>query len=112
MVDGDAIRSCLILAIQVTGRTVETITGIACHAPGQALVEALHKAGGVQCGYCTAGIVMGVLSYLEESPSPTDVRQALSGHVCRFTGYASIVEAVGEYAAQQADHAAEYKDQP
>jgi len=95
--DGEPVRSCLILAIQVNGRSVETVEGLA-PSPDQLhpLQEAFHDAHGLQCGFCTAGILMTLVPFLETHPEPTEeqIRNALSGNLCRCTGYQHIVDAV------------------
>ncbi len=95
--DGLPVRSCLMLAPQADGHEIMTVEGL---APGpkdlHPLQEAMHECHGLQCGYCTPGILMTMKVFLEEHPSPTenDVREALSGNLCRCTGYQHIVDAV------------------
>ena len=104
-VDGVAVRSCLMLAVQVEGRCVDTVEGL---GPNQALgdlQEAFRRHHALQCGFCTAGILMSCADYLERvtNPDEEDVRQMLSGHLCRCTGYTPIVAAVMDVAkARQA----------
>jgi aerobic-type carbon monoxide dehydrogenase small subunit (CoxS/CutS family) len=98
LLDGGAVRSCLMLAPQVGGRDVRTIADVADDdAPGgmHPLQAALKRAGAVQCGYCTAGIVLSLLSLLEENAAPgrVEIEDALGGHICRCTGYSAIVDA-------------------
>ncbi|MFI8829034.1 (2Fe-2S)-binding protein [Streptomyces sp. NPDC053431] len=105
LVDNQAVRSCLLLAVQSRGRDIRTVANLTsddCQL--HPLQAALKKAGGVQCGYCTAGIILSVLSFLDENPSPTPaaIREALSGHICRCTGYTGIIEAVEQYAQNTA----------
>ena len=92
--DGEPVRSCLTLAIQADGCSVTTIEGLA-HGP---LQEAFHEHHALQCGFCTAGILMTLDAWLREHPDPTEeeVKQALAGNLCRCTGYAPIVDAVAE----------------
>ena len=97
ILDGMAVASCLILAIQVDGRNVITIEGMAqkdgtLHPIQQSFVS--HNA--IQCGYCTPGMVMAAKALLEENPQPTeeDVKKGISGNICRCTGYKKIVEAI------------------
>ena len=96
LLDGRSVRSCLMLAVQVDGREVSTIEGL---APDEENLHPLQAAfwqhHGLQCGFCTPGILMTLVEFLEETPDPTadDVREALSGNLCRCTGYQSIVEA-------------------
>lgn len=95
-VEGKAVRSCLYLAVQVEGRRVDTIEGLAnkdgTFGPIQ---QAFHENFALQCGFCTPGFLMSIAELLETNPDPTeaDVREALSGNLCRCTGYAEIVKA-------------------
>ena len=95
--DGAPVRSCLMFAVQADGHAIATVEGLA-PAPGRlsVLQEAFREAHGLQCGYCTPGILMTVSAFLEETPDPTEeeVRHALSGNLCRCTGYQHIVDAV------------------
>ena len=106
LVDGAAVRSCLLLAVQVNGCKVETVEGLASD-PAQLhpLQEAFRDAHGLQCGFCTPGILMTLLPFLAEHPDPTEeeIRHALSGNLCRCTGYQHIVDAV-RLAAQRRQH--------
>ena len=97
LLDGIAVRSCLMLAVQANGHELSTIEGLA--GKGNALnpiQQAMHEHHGLQCGYCTPGILMTMTAYLKEHPSPTEdeVREALSGNICRCTGYQNIVDAM------------------
>jgi aerobic-type carbon monoxide dehydrogenase small subunit (CoxS/CutS family) len=95
--DGQAIRSCLTLAVQANGRTLETVEGMAPSATElHPLQQAFQDAHGLQCGFCTPGILMTLVPFLKENPNPseTEVREAISGNLCRCTGYQHIVEAV------------------
>jgi aerobic carbon-monoxide dehydrogenase small subunit len=98
LLDGAAVRSCLLFAVQANGHSVTTVEGL---APGtrqtlHPLQEAFREKHGLQCGYCTPGFLMTLIPFLEETPSPTDeqIRDAISGNLCRCTGYQNIVEAV------------------
>jgi aerobic-type carbon monoxide dehydrogenase small subunit (CoxS/CutS family) len=96
MVDGDAVRSCLMLAVQADGREVVTTEGLA--APDgtlSALQQAFWEQHGLQCGFCTPGMLTTLTAFLRENPRPTEeqVRDAISGNLCRCTGYATIVAA-------------------
>jgi 2-furoyl-CoA dehydrogenase 2Fe-2S iron sulfur subunit len=95
-VDGTAVRSCLMLAVQADGRQVETVEGLAVNGTLGDLQAAFRRHHALQCGFCTAGILMSCADYLErvKNPSEEDVRQMLSGHLCRCTGYTPIVAAV------------------
>lgn len=103
LINGEAMRSCLLLGVQANGCQIRTISGVADVAGSpHPLQEALKDTGAVQCGYCTAGIVLSALSYLEECPAPsrTEIEHALSGNICRCTGYTAIVDAIERYVAQ------------
>ena len=97
LLDGDPVRSCLLLAVQADGRELMTVEGLA-PAPGELhpLQQAFWEAHGLQCGFCTPGFLMTLVPFLEENPSPTEheIRHALSGNLCRCTGYQHIVDAV------------------
>jgi aerobic-type carbon monoxide dehydrogenase small subunit (CoxS/CutS family) len=96
LLDGDAVRSCLVFAIQTGGRHVETVEGLAVDGTLHPIQQAFHDAHGLQCGFCTPGILMTLVPWLREHRHPTDaeIREALSGNLCRCTGYANIVKAV------------------
>ena len=95
--DGQSMRSCLIFAVQANGHSIMTVEGLA-KSPDQMhpLQEAFWEAHGLQCGYCTPGILMTMIPFLEQNPNPTEdeIRHALSGNLCRCTGYQHIVDAV------------------
>jgi carbon-monoxide dehydrogenase small subunit len=95
LLDGLAVRSCLLFAVQATGREIETVEGLAGEQL-HPLQEAFRDAHGLQCGYCTPGILMTLKAFLAETPHPSEpeIREALSGNLCRCTGYQHIVEAV------------------
>jgi carbon-monoxide dehydrogenase small subunit len=101
MVDGAPVRSCLMFAVQADGSEVTTIEGIAS-ADGElsAVQEAFRDCHGLQCGFCTPGFVISVTAFLEENPDPSDeeIRAALSGNLCRCTGYQGIFKAVRQAA--------------
>jgi carbon-monoxide dehydrogenase small subunit len=100
--DGQSMRSCLIFAVQADGHTLTTVEGLASpHLGGtegnlHPLQQAFWEAHGLQCGYCTPGILMTIIPFLEQNPNPTEseIRHALSGNLCRCTGYQHIVDAV------------------
>jgi aerobic carbon-monoxide dehydrogenase small subunit len=99
LVDGRAVRSCLMLAVQANGRQVVTIEGIASGSRLHPVQQALADHHGLQCGFCTPGMVIGIIDLLESErvgPSSTreEVAEALAGHLCRCTGYTGIVAAV------------------
>ena len=95
-IDGLPARSCLTLAIQMEGHEVQTIEGLGSAQQPTPLQQALHECHGLQCGFCTPGIVMTFESFLKTCPDPSEdqVRETLSGHLCRCTGYQNIVDAV------------------
>ncbi len=97
LLDGLPVRSCLIFAVQTDGQTITTVEGLATSADDlHPLQTAFWEKHGLQCGFCTPGILMTMVPFLEENPNPTEseVREALSGNLCRCTGYQHIVEAV------------------
>lgn len=102
LVDGDAVRSCLMFAVQVHGAEVTTIEGIASPDGSLSTVqEAFRDCHGLQCGFCTPGFIVSVTAFLRDHPNPTDVeiREGLSGNLCRCTGYQGILKAVRQAAA-------------
>ena len=96
LVDGRPARACLIYAVQVQGHEITTVEAVAKDGQLSRLQRALHEAHGLQCGFCTAGIVMTFEAYLRENPHPTEaeVREVLAGNLCRCTGYHNIVAAI------------------
>ena len=94
--DGEAVKSCTVLAVQAGCHDVTTIEGISENGELHAMQQAFHEAHGLQCGYCTPGMVMTAIKLLEHNPSPTDeeIRHGLEGNLCRCTGYENIVAAV------------------
>jgi carbon-monoxide dehydrogenase small subunit len=97
LVDGEAVRSCLIFAVQVSGAEVITIEGIASADGTLSMVqEAFRQCHGLQCGFCTPGFIVSVTAFLRDHPNPTDaeISEALSGNLCRCTGYQGILRAV------------------
>jgi carbon-monoxide dehydrogenase small subunit len=94
--DGDAVKSCTVLAVQADGREVTTIEGISENGDLHPMQQAFHEKHALQCGYCTPGMVMAAIKLLEANPSPTDeeIRHGLEGNLCRCTGYENIVAAV------------------
>ncbi len=96
LLDGKAVKSCLVLALQARGKEVLTIEGLAEDGRLHPLQEAFHEKGAVQCGYCTPGMILTAKALLDENPGPTEgeVRRAISGNICRCTGYVRIVEAI------------------
>ena len=94
--DGEAVKSCTVLAVQADGAEVKTIEGMADGAKLHPLQEAFWSDHGLQCGYCTPGMIMAAADLLQRNPSPTEeqVREGLAGNLCRCTGYHNIVKAV------------------
>jgi carbon-monoxide dehydrogenase small subunit len=109
LVDGEPVRSCLMFAVQVDGRSVTTVEGLTPSDGSLSPVQqAFRECHGLQCGYCTPGFVVSVTAFLETTPDPTDdeIRDALSGNLCRCTGYQGIINAVRTAAAATTDGAA------
>lgn len=104
LIDGQPVNSCSYLAAQADGRRITTVEGLAEGEQLSALQRNLLEAGGVQCGFCTPGMLMSATALLERNPTPTedDVRIGLSGNLCRCTGYAKIVAAVQRAADESA----------
>jgi carbon-monoxide dehydrogenase small subunit len=107
LLDGKAVKSCTMLAVQASGSEVTTIEGLAAQAPSNGrglhpVQEGFWEKHGLQCGFCTPGMILTSVELLRRNPSPTraEIREALSGNLCRCTGYQHIVEAV-EYAAKK-----------
>lgn len=96
LVDGRPTRSCLTFAVQMEGHEVTTIEAVGTPRNLSPLQRALHECHGLQCGFCTPGIVMTFEAYLKENPDPSEVqiREILSGNLCRCTGYQNIVKAI------------------
>jgi carbon-monoxide dehydrogenase small subunit len=96
ILDGRPARSCLLFAVQVHGHEVTTVEGLGALDKLHPVQQAFHEAHGLQCGFCTPGFLMTVVPFLQENPSPSEreVREAISGNLCRCTGYQHIVDAV------------------
>ena len=97
LLDGEAVRSCLLFAVQTNGREVATVESLDAGPHDlHPLQHGFWEAHGLQCGYCTPGILMSLIPFLRENPSPSEaeIRELLSGNICRCTGYQKIVEAV------------------
>jgi carbon-monoxide dehydrogenase small subunit len=101
LLDGAAVRSCLLFAVQADGADVVTVEGIAPPGELSPVQEAFREEHGLQCGFCTPGFVVSVHAFLAANPAPTtdEIRQGLSGNLCRCTGYQGIVRAVERAAA-------------
>lgn len=96
LVDGEVVKSCLSLAVQANGRSITTVEGLAKGGELHPLQQGFMECGGLQCGYCTPGMLMTACHLLERNPRPTadEVREGLNGNLCRCTGYAQIVESI------------------
>jgi carbon-monoxide dehydrogenase small subunit len=96
LLDGQAVNSCLILAVEADGKSVETIEGLMRNGQPHPLQKAFVQHGAVQCGFCTPGMILSAKALLHRTPHPTEdqIRDALAGNLCRCTGYAKILEAV------------------
>ena len=96
LIDGEAVLSCLVLAVEAQGRSITTIEGLARNGQLHPLQQALIDHGAIQCGFCTPGQILSAKALLDRSPRPTEaeVRQAMAGNLCRCTGYVKIVAAI------------------
>ena len=103
IMDGRAVNSCCVFAIEADGSTVETIEGIGTADEPHPLQQAFIDAGAIQCGYCTPGMIMSAEALLRKNPDPTEdeIRLALSGNICRCSGYVQIVRAVKRAAKER-----------
>jgi len=102
LLDGRPVKSCTVLAVQADGRTVSTVEGLEQNGVLHAVQEGFTKEHGLQCGFCTPGMMMTSVALLERNAAPTElqIRQAISGNLCRCTGYVNIVKAV-QHAAEK-----------
>jgi carbon-monoxide dehydrogenase small subunit len=107
LLDGEPVKSCTLLAVQVEGRDIKTVEGIAQGANLAPIQVGFHEEHGLQCGFCTPGMMLVGSALLERNPNPTDdeIRWAISGNICRCTGYMNIVKAVKHAAQLQAEAA-------
>jgi carbon-monoxide dehydrogenase small subunit len=96
LLDGAPVRSCLMLAVQADGHEIQTVEGLGTPDNLHPVQEAFHEAHGLQCGFCTPGFLMTLVPFLAENPDPSEaeIREAISGNLCRCTGYQHIVDAV------------------
>jgi carbon-monoxide dehydrogenase small subunit len=103
IVDGEAVLSCLSLAIQMEGKRILTIEGLSPDGKLHALQDAFVRYGAIQCGYCTPGMIMTASAFLQKNPLPSEeeIKKALSGNLCRCTGYVKIIEAVKNASIQE-----------
>ena len=102
LLDGRPVKSCTLFAVQVDGRELSTIEGVAQNGALHPLQEGFKEKHGLQCGFCTPGMIMSTYALLQKNPQPTeqDIRWGISGNLCRCTGYQNIVKAV-QYAAEK-----------
>jgi carbon-monoxide dehydrogenase small subunit len=102
IVDGRAIKSCTMFAVQAHGKTIETVEGVATGGELHPLQQGFWEQHGLQCGYCTPGMIMAAKALLAKNPNPSEdeIRWGISGNLCRCTGYVKIVEAI-QYAAEK-----------
>ena len=101
LLDGTPVKSCTVLAVQAAGRNVQTVEGLMSGGTLHPIQQAFHEEHGLQCGYCTPGMMLTSVALLAENPDPTEeeIRWAISGQICRCTGYQNIVKAVQSAAA-------------
>jgi carbon-monoxide dehydrogenase small subunit len=104
LLDGESVKSCTLLGVQADAHEITTIEGLATNGTMHPVQEAFHLQHGLQCGYCTPGFIMAVVSLLDETPNPSEeeIRHALEGHLCRCTGYHNSVRAVQAAAGVEA----------
>lgn len=102
--DGKAVKSCMVLAVQAEGREITTIEGVAPRGTLHPIQQAFWEEHGIQCGYCTPGVIMTSLDLLSQNPDPDEetIRHALEGNICRCTGYVNIVKSVKSAAGRMA----------
>jgi carbon-monoxide dehydrogenase small subunit len=102
LLDGTPVKSCTVFAVQANGRGITTVEGLRRDGRAHPIQQGFHEEHGLQCGFCTPGMMLSAVALLEENPSPSeeDIRWALSGNVCRCTGYQNIVHAV-QWAAER-----------
>ncbi len=102
LMDNEAVNSCLVLAAEAQGKDIITIEGLATEGKLHPVQEAIINCGGIQCGFCTPGMIIAAKALLDENPDPKEeeIKKSLEGHLCRCTGYFQIIEAVQEAARQ------------
>ncbi|HYM40398.1 MAG TPA: (2Fe-2S)-binding protein [Thermoplasmata archaeon] len=102
LLDGKAVKSCTVLAVQASGRSVMTVEGLEQDGKLHPIQEGFHEEHGLQCGFCTPGMMMSAVAFLKKHPNPTEaeIRHAIAGNLCRCTGYVNIVKSI-QYAANK-----------
>lgn len=102
LLDGQSVKSCTLFAVQADGQEITTVQGLQTNGDWHPMQTAFHENHGLQCGYCTPGMILASVSYLKENPNPNEeeIREALEGNYCRCTGYENIVKAVQQAAGQ------------
>ena len=105
LIEGRAVNSCLVLAADVDGRSIETIEGVATQGVLHPIQEEFVTKGAIQCGFCTPGMILTTKAFLSSQPNPSEdeIRKAISGNFCRCTGYERIVDAIGSAADRMRD---------
>ena len=105
LLDGESVKSCTLLGVQADGHEITTIEGLATNGALHPVQDAFHQEHGLQCGFCTPGMIMASVSLLNDNPKPTrdEVRAGLEGNLCRCTGYHNIVSAVIDASGQEVD---------
>jgi aerobic-type carbon monoxide dehydrogenase small subunit (CoxS/CutS family) len=105
ILDGELVKSCMLLAVQAAGASVRTVEGLAEGGELSPLQQAFHAHHALQCGFCTPGMLMSATSLLERNPQPTEdeIRKGLQGNICRCTGYWNIIKAVKAASGQEVD---------
>ena len=105
LLDGEAVKSCALFAVQADGRSVTTIEGLADDGKLHAMQQGFWDQHGLQCGFCTPGMILSACQILQRNPNPTEaeIRQGLEGNLCRCTGSANIVKAVQQAASKMAE---------
>jgi len=108
MLNGEPVKSCTVFAVQADGATIKTVEGLAVNGALHPIQEGFHEKHGLQCGFCTPGMMITTSALLEKNPNPTEdeIRWGISGNLCRCTGYTNIVKAV-QYAAEKLQQDAE-----
>ena len=105
ILDGELVKSCMLLAVQADGASIRTVEGLAHGGELSSLQQAFHAHHALQCGFCTPGMLMSATSLLERSPEPSDdeIRKGLQGNICRCTGYWNIIKAVKAASGQEVE---------